>query len=92
MQALQSGIMGIQPQNMTEIKMELVKYDNDKEECTLNISKNDFLDIFEVVGGVYSTASMQDFTALGVTENRVLELSKKLRKILREALGKENHE
>jgi len=70
--------------------MELVNYDNSKEEYTLKMSKDDFLDIMDVIGGVYSTSSLQDFTALGATKDRVFELSKKLRNILRTDLGLES--
>lgn len=66
--------------------MELVAFDEKKKEYTIKMSQRDFLDLFDIVGGVYSTAGLQDFTALGATEERVLELSEKLRALLKEDL------
>lgn len=63
-------------------KMELVNYDEATKEYTVKMKQDEFLDLFDMVGGVYSTGNLQDFTALGVTEDRVLELSDGLRKIL----------
>jgi len=65
-----------------EGKMELLHFDEEKKEYTIKMSQDDFLDLFDVVGGVYSTAGLQDFTALGATEERVLELSQKLRAVI----------
>lgn len=62
--------------------MELLHFDEEKKEYTIKMSQDDFLDLFDVVGGVYSTAGLQDFTALGATEERVLELSQKLRAVI----------
>lgn len=63
--------------------MELVAFDDEKKEYTLKMSQRDFLDLFDMAGGVCDTANLQDFTALGVPKERVLELSQKLRALVR---------
>jgi len=62
--------------------MELVKYDPETKQYTVLMEQNEFLDLFDMVGGVCATAYSQDFTALGVTKERALELSQQLRDVL----------
>ncbi len=55
----------------------------------ITLEQQDFLDLFDLVGGVCATAGMQDFTALAVTKERASDLSKELRNVLRKDLNKE---
>ena len=66
-----------------EKKMELVNYNKETKEFTLKMDEADFLDLFSLAGGVEATALSQDFTILGVTDERVSELATELRDILK---------
>jgi hypothetical protein len=66
-----------------EKKMKLINYNKETKEFTLKMDQEEFLDLFSLSDGVANTASLQDFTALGVFEDRVYELANEFRRILK---------
>jgi hypothetical protein len=72
-----------------EVEMELVDYDEETKEYTVRFKQDEFLDIMDVMSGVYSTSSLQDFTALGATKERVHTLSRDLYSMLPSVKQKE---
>ena len=63
--------------------MEILRYNKETNEYTLKMDQSEFLDLFSLADGVANTASLQDFTALGVFEDRVYKLSNEFRRILK---------
>ena len=63
--------------------MELINYNKETKEFTLKMDQNEFWNIVDLVSGVAATSSLQDFTALGSSEERVFELASLLGDILK---------
>lgn len=68
--------------------MELVTYDDKTKEYTVRFKQDEFLDLMDMASGVCATPGLQDFTALGVTEQRASELSEALVLIVKDTLNK----
>jgi hypothetical protein len=62
--------------------MELVSYDKQTQTSSVRLSDDELIDLHSIMLGVANTE--QDYTILGVQENRIEDLQKNLLRLLQE--------